>query len=1101
MFNRAPGLVKFLLSAMVFLCGAEAFAQTITGTVVDQDRNPLPGVSVFLKGTTIGVMTDGAGSYSITNGSGAKTIVFSCLGLKEIEMAIAGRTVINVTMEEDINLLDETVVIGYQQVQRRDLMGAVSSTDNKEISSIPAPNFSSALAGKLAGVEVKTTEGDPDADVQIRVRGTGSITQDASPLYIVDGFPVNSISDINAQDIKSIDVLKDAFSTAIYGSRGAYGVVLVTTNQGSRGKITANYDGYGGIKTMANMDAYELMTPYQFAQSVYENAMLWSTPTAYTDKFGTFQDMVLYKDFEGNDWRKRLFGRTGTTMNHFVSLSGSSDKVRWSASYGRMDEDAIMIYSSYHRNNLSFRTYYNPVKNLEFNFQMRYSSTTIEGAGSNSVNDKGGSGTGRLLGALKYSPIPMNYLQDIEDYDVYSADFGSNPVRNVIDNDNHRQRENWNMSANVTWTIIPNLKLKVEGGMDNWEEITERYYGLSSYYTREKADVKNQPSTDNRSVYSRTYRNVNTLAYNFGEVFEDNRHRLDFLLGQELSYKKSRTESVMAQGFPVFYDADMARRYRSSASLISSAGNNYAEDEVLLSFFGRANYVFDNRYSFSGAIRADGSSKFAPGHKWGFFPSTAVSWIISNEPWFQGVRNVDQIKLRYSFGAAGNNRIPSGVVFRQFGSGQDLRIYNVNNRITAKSTMPNPNLKWETTLSHNIGLDLAFFNQRLSGTVELYNNTNKDLLINFPLAGVGYASQYRNIGSVLNRGVEISVRGVILEKKNFGITVSGNAAFNQNRVLSLGGLEEIQTESKIQNNIGWDYLIKEGDPLGVIYGYESDGWYLVDDFNMTINATSGLPSWKLKEGVSDASNVLESNGMRPGSPKFKDQLTEPVYKTDAEGNILMDAAGNPIIDHYEADGIIDSKDKVRIGSVLPFLTGGFNLSAYIYGFDLSASFNYSVGNKIYNGDKLSLTQRTRDGRYRRLLAICAPGTAWTNIDWDTGEVITDPDYLEEINKDCKMFAPTMNKLFLSDYYVEDASFLRFSSFTVGYTIPQSITQLAHISKIRVYATASNLFCLTKYTGYDPEVDCRRSTPLTPGIDFSAYPKSLGIIAGVNLSIQ
>ena len=1072
MFLKNSGLVKFLLSALLLLCGAEAFSQTISGTVVDQDRQPLPGVSVFFKGTTNGVMTDGSGNYSISNPAGSKILVFSCMGLKEVEMNVAGRTNVNVVMEEDANLLDETVVIGYQEVHRRDLMGAVSSTDNKDLRSVPTPNFSSALAGKLAGVEVKTTEGDPDADVQIRVRGTGSITQDGSPLYIVDGFPVNSISDINAQDIKSIDVLKDAFSTAIYGSRGAYGVVLITTNQGSHGKITVNYDGYAGVKKMANMDAYELMTPYQFAQSVYENAMIWNTPEDYTSRFGTFQDMELYKTYEGNDWRKRVFGRTGTTMNHFVSLSGSADKVRWSATYGRMDEDAIMIESSYHRNNFSFRTWYNPVKNLEFNFQVRYSSTTIAGAGANSVNDKGGSGTGRLLEALKYSPIPMNYLQTIEDYDVYSADFGSNPVRSVIDNDNHRQRENWNASGSMIWTIIPNMKLKIDGGVDNWEEIEERFYGLSAYFTREKANVKNHPSTDNKTAYRRTFRNANTLSYNFADVFTDKRHHLDFLLGQELSYKKSRTESVVAQGFPTFYDADMARRYRSSASLISAANNSYAEDEVLLSFFGRANYSFDNRYSVSAALRADGSSKFAPGNKWGYFPSAAVSWTLSNEPWLKNVKNIDQIKLRYSYGAAGNNRIPSGQVFRQFISAQDLNVYNVNNLITAKSVMANSGLRWETTLSHNLGLDMAFFKQRLSGTVELYHNTNKDLLINFPLSGVGYTSQYRNIGSVRNRGVELSLRAVLVEKKNVGITVSGNAAFNQNRVVSLGGLDQIETASKIHNDLTWDYLVREGDPLGVIYGYESDGWYLVDDFNMSINSNTGLPSWKLKEGVADATNIIESNGLRPGSPKFKDQ---------------------------NGDFIIDSQDKVKIGSALPFLTGGFNLSANVYGFDLSASFSYSVGGKVYNGDKFSLTERTRNGRYRRLLAISAPGTAWTNIDWDTGEVITDPDLLREVNKDCKMYAPSMNKFFLSDYYIEDGSFLRLGSLTLGYTLPQSLTQHVAISKLRVYVTASNLFCLTRYTGYDPEVDCRRSTPLTPGIDYSAYPKSIGGIAGINLT--
>ena len=1074
MFTKISGLVKLLLSAVLVLCGAEALAQTITGKVTDQDKAPLPGVSVYLKGTTNGVMTDASGNYTITNRTGSKTLVFSCVGLKEIEMAIGNRSTINVMMEEDQNILDETVVIGYQQVQRRDLMGAVSSADSKEVSSIPAPNFSSSLAGKLAGVEVKTVEGDPDADVQIRVRGTGSITQDASPLYIVDGFPVNSISDINAQDIKSVDVLKDAFSTAIYGSRGAYGVVLITTKEGSRGRVSVSYDGYGGIKKMANMDAYDLMTPYQFAQSVYENAILWNSLSAYTSRFGTFQDMELYKNIEGNDWRKRLFGRTGTTMNHFINVSGSSDKVRWSASYGRMDEDAIMVYSSFHRNNFSFRTNYNPVKKLAFNFALRYSSTTIEGSGANSVNDKGNNaGTGRMLQAMKYAPIPMNYLQDIEDYDIYSQEFGTNPLRDVVDNDNHRKRENWNFSGSMTWTIIPNLRLKIEGGIDNWQEIQERYYGLSAYFTRQKADIVNKPSTDNSTKYSRTYRNVNTLSYNFAEVFKnDKRHRLDFLLGQEFSYKTVRTETVVAQGFPEFYDAEMCRTHRSSASLISAAGNAYAENEVMLSFFARANYVFDNRYSISGALRADGSSKFAPGHQWGFFPSAAVSWIMSNEPWLKNVKNIDQIKFRYSFGAAGNNRIPSGQVFRLFSSGQDTRVYGMSNRIIAKSQMPNSELQWEKTLSHNIGVDMAFFKQRLSGTIELYHNTSKDLLINFPLSGVGYQTQYRNIGSVLNRGIEASIRAVLLEKKNVGITVSGNVAFNQNRVTDLGGIDEIQTEARIETSIGWDYMVKEGDPLGVIYGYQSDGWYLVDDFDMTINSNSGLPSWHLKEGVPDATSVIASGGMRPGSPKFIDQ---------------------------NGDGVIDSQDKVRIGSALPFLTGGFNLSAVVYGIDLNASFNFSMGGKVYNGDKLTITQRTRQGRYRNLMSICAPGTAWTNIDWNTGAVITDPDILTELNQDVKMFAPTMDNLFLSDYYIEDASFLRFSSLTVGYTIPQSVTQWAHITKLRLYATASNLFCWTNYSGYDPEVDCRRSTPMTPGIDFSAYPKSIGVIAGINLS--
>ncbi len=1085
MFHKTSELVKAFLTTALLLCGMEVFAQTITGKVVDQNQQPLPGVSVYLKGTTTGVMTDNQGKYSLNNRTGSKTIVFSCVGLKELEEAVGNRTVINVTMEEDMSILEETVVIGYQEVQRRDLMGSVSSADNRAITSMPSTNFSSALTGKLAGVNVTTTEGEPDADVQIRIRGVGSITQDASPLFIVDGFPVNSISDIAPEDIKSVDVLKDAFSTAIYGSRGAYGVVLITTKDGARGRVNVEYNGYGGAKKMANKEAYQMMSPYEFAASIYEHSLIDGGEGRYTDRMGSFSDMELYKYLPANNWRDRVFGRIGTTMNHHINVSGSSDKVKWSASYGRMDEDAIMIMSSFSRNNFSFRNWYNPVKNLSFNMQLRYSSTDINGSGSNSVNDKGSNaGTGRLIQAMRYAPIAMNYLQDIEDYDIYSREFGANPVRYVQDNDNKRYREQWNASASMTWTIIPNLRLKIDGGIDNYSERNDRFYGLSSYYTREKANVQGFPNTDSKTNYGRTYRNSNTLSYNFNNVIKDKKTRIDMLIGQEFSFRKTHVESVVAEGFPKFYDADMCYRYMGTATLISSASNDLGENEVMLSFFGRANYSYDNRYSASVTLRADGSSKFAPGNQWGIFPSIALSWTISNEPFLKRIREIDQIKLRYSYGTAGNNRIPGGQIRHVYYSTQDTRAYDMTNWVLSKNVMPNPNLRWEKTLSHNLGLDMAFFKQRVSGTFELYNNTSKDLLVNYPISGVGYATQYRNIGTVLNRGVEGTMRLVLVEKKNFGLTLSGNVSYNQNRVVSLGGVDEIKTESRFQTGVGWDYLVKPGDPLGVVYGYESDGWYTVDEFIFSLNSSTGYPKWTpiapvkdeegniITPGTLDESGVLGTNAFRPGAPKFKDQ---------------------------NGDGIIDASDRVPIGSVMPDITGGFGLTAQLFDLDISASFSFSIGNMLYNGDKLDLTQRGSQQRYKNLLSICAPGSAWTNIDWNTGEMITDPDYLAEVNKDCKMYCPVSNGMFTSDYYLEDASFLRFNSLTVGYTVPRRLTQWVHISKLRIYATASNIFCLTNYSGFDPEVNCRRNNPLTPGIDYSAYPKSRSIVAGLNVS--
>ncbi|MBO4427835.1 MAG: TonB-dependent receptor [Bacteroidales bacterium] len=1068
-------LAKLILVVVImFTTGwVQAAAQTITGKVTDQDGKALPGVSVYLKGTTTGVFTDANGAYSINNRTGSKVLVFSCIGMKEREEIVGGRKVINVNLEEDMNLLDETVVIGYQQVQRRDLMGAVASADSKAVSSVPSTNFTSSLTGKMAGVNVTTTEGDPDAPVQIRIRGTGSITQDAVPLYIVDGFPVSSISDIAANDIKSVDVLKDAFSTAIYGSRGAYGVVLITTRDGARGKVSVKYDGYVGLKTMANPNNYELMNPYEFAMSVYEGSILDNSTGRYTSRFGRFEDMYLYKTFEGNDWRKRVFGRLGTTMNHYVSVSGSTDKNRWQANFGRMDEDAVMIYSSYSRTNFRFTNWCRPVKNFDFNVSLRYSNTAIHGAGANSINDKGtNAGTGRLISTLRYSPIPMNYLRDVEDYDYYSQEYGTNPIQNVKDNDNERNRENWNANASVTWTIIPNLKLKVEGGVDNWDEKNDRFYGRTSYFTREKSNVPGYPNTDSSHSFSRNYRNVNTLSYKFDRVFKKgSKHRLDMLLGQEYQYKKVNTETVVAEGFPDYYDASMARRYRGTAQMISSANNFYNENEVMLSFFGRFNYVYGKRYSISGALRADGSSKFAPGNQWGIFPSTAVSWIMSEEPWMKRLRKIDQVKIRYSFGTAGNNRIPAGQVRRRFKTTIDPRVYEMTNWVYPDTTMPNPELRWEKTLSHNFGIDMVFFKQRLSTTIELYNNTSKDLLVNYPMSGVGYKSQYRNIGTVRNRGIEGTLRVVAIEKKHFGLTLSANAAYNQNRVVSLGGLDEIQKEVRIQTSIGWDYLVTPGKPLGLIYGYKSDGWYKVEDFDMTINASTNKPVWTLKDGVVNSSEAVGS-GIRPGAPKLKDM---------------------------NGDGVVDSRDKVNLGCAKPDVTGGFSINANVYNFDLNAAFSFSVGAKLYNGDKIDLTQRGQSQRYKNLLKVCAPGSAWTNVDWETGEMIADPALLAETNANAKIWTQCTNSVFLSDYYIEDASFLRFNSLTIGYTIPQRYTQWIHISKFRVYATASNIFCLTNYTGYDPEVNCRRGDPLTPGVDYSAYPKSRGLVCGVNVT--
>lgn len=1067
----------FAAALMLFGSTGAAFAQTITGKVTDSSGQALPGAAVIFKGTTRGVATDTDGTYSIDNKDGAKILVFSFIGMKEKEVAINGRTTINVSLEDDATFLDEAVSIGYATVSRKDLMGSVASASSKDITQIPVLNFTEALSGKMAGVNVRTDEGDPDSTVEIRVRGTGSITQSSSPLYIVDGFPVSNISDISPNDIKSIDVLKDAFSTAIYGSRGAYGVVLITTKEGSSGKLSLSYDGYFGAKKMANPNGLEMMTPYQFARYAYETALLGNadsltggTGSSYVPYFGVFTDMDLYKDYPGNDWMNLIFGNTGTTMSHSVNLGGAIGKTRWSASYSNLKEDAIMMNSSYVRHNFSVKASTSPLKNLSFSFYTRWSNTKITGAGSNSINDMSGTASnGRLINALRYSPIPMDYLTAVDDDEVFVEGLGANPVRLVTDSDILRVRELWNINGSASWTIIPNLVLKGDIGMDSGKSTQDKYSGLSTYYCRTVATINGKPAMQSSIGFSRSLRASAVLSYNFKNLFKHKKNKLDALVGAEFINSTSNTETTLAEGFPEGFSAEECRTHRGSAKMIMSSNNNFSEDDRMLSFFGRANFTLQNKYSISAALRADGSSKFAQGNRWGIFPSAAVSWDIANENWMRKARNINQLKLRYSFGTAGNNRIPVGQTRVKYTNKQDYRLDGLENMVVPSDILPNPDLKWETTLSHNLGLDFAFFKTRFSGSVEAYHNTTRDLLINFPTSGTGYASQYKNLGNVLNEGVELSLKGIIVEKRNFGLSVSGNIAINRNRVLKLG-MDEIQSESKwCSTGVGVDYIVREGEPLGNIYGYLSDGFYQVDDFTYSKNA-AGIPVWKLKEGQPKSPSGSISD-TRPGTPKFKD---------------------------VNNDGEINEQDKVKIGNALPVGTGGFNISAYLYGIDFNAAFSFSFGNQVYNANAAELSEKGRFTQ-KRLLSKFTPGSAFTNVDWTTGEYITDVEKLKEVNVNATTWTPSTATYFMADCFVEDGSFLRLGSLTIGYTFPQNLTNRIHIKKLRFYCTGSNLFCLTKYSGYDPEVSTRRSTCLTPGVDYSAYPKSIGVIGGLNIT--
>lgn len=634
-------------------------AQTITlnGNVKDTTGEPIIGASIVEKGnTTNGTITDLDGNFSLKVPANA-TVVISYIGMKTQEIAIKGKSKIDVTLSDDAKALDEVVVIGYGTAKRKDITGSVATVNAEALTVVPVASATEALTGKMAGVQITTTEGSPDAEMKIRVRGGGSITGDNTPLFIVDGFPVESISDIPASDIEDMTVLKDASSTAIYGSRGANGVILVTTKSGKEGKISVNYNAYYSWKKMAKQ--LNTLSSGDYAKWQYELAMLNSgkhdtiNPDDYTKVFGNYQDINLYENIEGNNWQDQVFGRTGHTFNHNLSINGGSDKTKFAFSYAHMDDKAIMQDSDFKRDNLSLKVNHKPNKRVALDFSVRYSNTTINGAGANESKSEVSSADSRMKDVMIYTPFNFKDLSDGYDPDLQLT----NPLVSVADNARQQSRQTFNYNGSFTWEFIDNLKFKTEFGLDHYYNKDKRFYGVTTYNSR--INGNNQPIAVFTSKERKTFRNTNTLNYDFKKILKNKDHSLSLLVGQELIKVKSNTDTDEVRFYPKLFTADQAFNLSSQGTAFST-DKFYNADDILLSYFARANYDFQGKYLASATFRADGSSKFSKDNRWGFFPSAALAWRMSSENFMESTKSwLDDLKLRISYGTAGNNNIPS----------------------------------------------------------------------------------------------------------------------------------------------------------------------------------------------------------------------------------------------------------------------------------------------------------------------------------------------------------------------------------------------------------------------------------------------------------
>ena len=1079
---RTSCKARRMVLTVAFIVGAaiNMSAQTKV-TVVDAFGEAVIGASVIEKGTHNGGVTDLDGNVTITV-KGKNPIVVSYVGMKTQTVSISGKSAITVKLEDDNTTLNELVVIGYGSVKRKDITGSVATVSSEQLAAVPVANASEALTGKMPGVQITSTEGSPDAEVKIRVRGGGSITQSNDPLYIVDGFPVDGISDIPASDIEDITVLKDASSTAIYGSRGANGVILVTTKSGQAGKTKVSYNAYYSWKKIAKK--MDVLSAYDYANWQYELALLKNNNDpgkidSYTDYFGNYQDIDLYRDIDENDWQDITFGRTGHTFNHSINVNGGSDAVKYAFSYAHMNDKAIMIGSNFKRDNFSLKLNTKPTKRTTLDFQARYSITDINGGGANEAT--GSYDTDRRLAySVIYTPIPLANLDPTAGTD---DDLGNlyNPVTAAADNDRHKERKNLNMAGSFGWEIIDNLKLKTEFGYDDYNEYDQRFWGLTTYY------IKNVPANENQNhpainlvnTSRHRFRNTNTANYDFKGLIKNDDHSVNLLVGHEYVITKKHANTNTVHGFPVDYDASTAWKL-TSQGVPYTVDDAYSADDKLLSWFGRANYNFKDRYLLSATFRADASSKFAKQNRWGYFPSAAVAWRISQEPFMKSTEGwLDDLKLRLSYGTAGNNNIPTGQLVQMYENKATSWVNGISNYWAPSKTMANPDLKWETTITRNVGLDFTLFGGKLNGTIEGYINTTKDLLIQFPTQGTGYDNQYRNLGKTENKGVEVSFTYHIINKKDYGLDFSANWGLNKTKIKTLGIMEDFGKNTNwASTEIGNDYWIAVGGAVGEIYGYKSDGRYEVSDFSGYDAATD---TWILKEGVADASAVVGK--IRPGSMKILN-IEDP---TNDDGTV--DPA---------RQNIIGNEDITTIGNVKPDFFGGFSITGRAYGFDLVANFNYSVGNKEYNANKIMYTQ-TSKYQYRNMIDVMEAGKRWTNLDPETGLLSNDPERLAELNQNTTMWSPYTARMVLTDWAVEDASFLRLNTLSLGYTIPATLTKRAGINSLRFYVTAYNVFTITGYEGYDPEADCIRRDMLTPNVDYSGYPRSRSFVVGLNLN--
>ena len=1094
-----------LLAAFFVLAPPEVLAQTIAkGQVLDSTGEAVIGATVVEKGDPKNAaVTDFDGNFSLTL-KNAKTVVISYIGMVSQEVAASQN--MKVTLQDDNAALEEVVVIGYTSKARKDLTGSVGSVSGAKLAAVPVTSAAVALQGKVSGVQVTTVDGQPGADVNIRVRGGTSVTQSNEPLYIVDGFQVDNINDIPPTDIASIDILKDASLTAIYGAKGGNGVVVVTTKSAKEGKVQVSFNANLNISHLAKK--LDIMNAQDFVNYQYQWHAAAGTRNSnakfFRSNFGNPYDLDMYSTLPSHDWQDEVMGETPVNYSANVTIGGGSEKVKFNLSLTNSEDKGIILGSGVRRTNLNVKTNVQISDKLSMQFNPKFTFRRDNGAGGEHI------GTGGIIDVLKYRPT--NGLREYGYIDPAYADPNeeelftyTNPKSDIAINQLIKHSYSYTNGISFDWKPLKGLTLRTEATIGlGWRD-QNRFYGALTSTGKSNNNLPVGQITDYRGL---SYVWTNTASYSFSVK---DTHNWSFLLGQEIQHSQTTTTYMMNRYFPRNFTAREAWNNMKFGNPFQSETELSTSDRTA-SFFGQANYNFKHRYLLSATFRADGSTKFAPGYQWGYFPSISGAWVISEEPFMKDVEWISQLKLRAAFGLAGNNRIDSDMWRILYninstggpGFGEQTQYgekYYGNN---GGATFSNEKIKWETTITRNLAADISLFNGRVTITPEVYWNTTRDLLYKSDLdPTLGYTNQQQNIGQVTNKGIEFSISGDILQGKDYVLSANINFGLNKKKIDKLNGTDDVIWD---QNN-RWkssynDYCLKVGDEVGLIYGFVYDGLYQFDEFYFDpLNNYQAVP-W----GSAAADNGTSSNC----APREDGYITVINDISGSSNSGIATLPGKIKFKDLDGDGRITENDRTVIGNTNPKIQGGFGLSGQWKDFDFTANFTYMLDFDINNATAYTLSaSEGNKNNFYNVLKEFRNGWQYNDIDGSItgtkGDILYKIYYVDDCvnlykkaNEGRDLWNPTdVTKKITHSYFIEDGSFLRCSDITVGYTLPKNLIQKVGLTKARFYVSASNLFILTGYSGYDPEVDIQ--TGLTCGMDYNRYPRARSFVFGTNIT--